>query len=383
MALASGLASQLGFAVESVYGTAVTPTAFLPLKSESITHQRDRLESDGIIAGNRVLASTQWNGGNWTTSGDLALELYNRGLGKLFTVMFGAVTTTGAGPYTHTFTPGDLAGDSLTVQVGRPSVDGTVNPFTYAGVKVKSWDLSCNTGEIAQLKLSVLGQSETVTRKVTDGVTTSSSTSVTSATANFGADDVGKAITGTGIAAATTISSVTNTTTVVLSQAATVTGSSVTLTIGAPLASPSYPATIKPLKFNHAALTVGGTTIKAKGFTLTGDNALADDRRYLGQQYISEPLEKDLRKYDGSLDLEFTDLTQYRRYLNATEAALVISFTSGADSVTFTMNVRFDGDTPVVAGRDILKQKVSFKAVGSSGDASAITAVLVNSDSTP
>lgn len=382
MALASGLASQLGFALESGYGTAATPVAFLPLKSESLTHQRERLESDGIIAGNRVLTSTQWNGGNITTSGDLALELYNRGLGKLFTVMFGGVATTGAGPYTHTFTPADLAGDSLTVQVGRPSVDGTVNPFTYTGVKVGSWSLSCNVGEIAQLKLSTIAQNESVARTVTDGVT-ATSTTVTSATANFGADDVGKPITGTGIPANTTISSVTNTTTIVISQAATSGGTGKTLTIGVPLASATYPSTIKPLKFNHAALTVGGSTIKAKGFTLNGDNGLADDRRYLGQQTISEPLEKALRKYDGSLDLEFTDLTQYRRYLNGSEAALVIAFTSGTDSVTITLNVRLDGETPVVAGRDILKQKVGFKAIASSGDSSAITAVLVNGDSTP
>ncbi|CAB5217866.1 hypothetical protein UFOVP209_25 [uncultured Caudovirales phage] len=383
MALASGLASQIGFAIESSYGTATTPAAFLPLVSESMTHKRDRLESSGIIAGRRILASNQWNGGNITTAGDLSLELYNRGLGKLFTVMFGNVTTTGAGPYTHTFTPGDLLGDSLTVQVGRPSVDGTVNPFTYTGMKVMSWDLSCNVGEIAKLKLTFAGQNETVSRTVSDGVTTSSNTSVTSATASFASDDVGKPISGTGIAANTTIASVTNATTIVLSQNATATGTSVALTIGVPLASATYPSTIKPLKFNHAALTVAGSTIKAKGFTLSGNNALADDRRYLGQQTISEPLEKDLRNYDGSLDLEFTDLTQYRRYLQASEVALVISFTSGADSVTITTNVRLDGETPVVAGRDILKQKVGFKAIGSSTDASAVTAVLVNSDSTP
>ncbi|HEX4776252.1 MAG TPA: flagellar hook protein FlgE [Acidimicrobiia bacterium] len=64
-------------------------------------------------------------------------------------------------------------------------------------------------------------------RTVLDGSTTSGSTTFTSATANFTAADVGKAITGAGIPAGTTIASVTNGTTVVLSNAATATAAGV------------------------------------------------------------------------------------------------------------------------------------------------------------
>jgi flagellar hook protein FlgE len=60
-----------------------------------------------------------------------------------------------------------------------------------------------------------------------DGVTTTGSTTLTSATANFTAADVGKAISGAGIPAGTTIQSVTNGTTIVLSQAATATAAGV------------------------------------------------------------------------------------------------------------------------------------------------------------
>lgn len=67
-------------------------------------------------------------------------------------------------------------------------------------------------------------------RTVTDGVL-NSSTTVTSATAVFTANDVGATITGTGIPAAATIVSRTNATTVVISAAATATSSGVTLTI--------------------------------------------------------------------------------------------------------------------------------------------------------
>ena len=74
------------------------------------------------------------------------------------------------------------------------------------------------------LALSTAGQ-------VTDGVT-NATTTVTSATASFGAQDVGATISGGTIPAGTTISSVTNSTTVVISAAATGSATGVTLTIG-------------------------------------------------------------------------------------------------------------------------------------------------------
>jgi hypothetical protein len=65
-----------------------------------------------------------------------------------------------------------------------------------------------------------------------DGVTTSGSKTVTSATANFSTCDVGKTITGAGIPANAKIATFTNSTTVVLGAAATATATGVSLTVG-------------------------------------------------------------------------------------------------------------------------------------------------------
>jgi hypothetical protein len=379
----TGIAAQIGYATEVTVGTPVTATSFLPLVSESLMQDRTRLESGGIIAGRRVLTSDQWNGGDVTVSGSVQHELYNRGLGKLFTAMFGTVATTGAGPYTHTFTPGDLAGDSLTVQVGRPATNGTVYPFTYAGMKVTSWEIACAAGEIATLGMDLVGRREFAYRLVTDGVTTSASAAITSATAAFSVDDIGKPISGTGIPTGATIIAVGSATAATLSANATATGTGVSITLGVALASATYPASIKPLKFNHASVTLGGSAVNVKSLTLSGNNALDDSRRFLGSQYIAEPLETGLREYTGSLEIEFTDLSQYTRFVAGTEAALVASFVSGTDSVTITSNVRIDGSTPNVGGREILTQTLPIKCVASSTDASAITVALVNSDATP
>lgn len=69
-------------------------------------------------------------------------------------------------------------------------------------------------------------------RTFNDGVTTNGSTTLTSATATFVAADTGRSVTGAGIPAGTFISSVTNGTTVVLTQAATVTATAVSVTLG-------------------------------------------------------------------------------------------------------------------------------------------------------
>jgi hypothetical protein len=81
-------------------GTDVTkpiPTRFYPLISESLTEEIDRLESEGIIAGQRVLRSEQWAAGNVDVGGDIQTELYQQGMGALLKACFGAVATTGAG----------------------------------------------------------------------------------------------------------------------------------------------------------------------------------------------------------------------------------------------------------------------------------------------
>lgn len=77
----------------------------------------------------------------------------------------------------------------------------------------------------------VLAEFDSSSRAPTDGVTTLGSTTVTSATAAFTRADVGKTISGTGIPASTKIVSVTSATAVVISNAATATGSGITITI--------------------------------------------------------------------------------------------------------------------------------------------------------
>jgi hypothetical protein len=71
-------------------------------------------------------------------------------------------------------------------------------------------------------------------RSVTDGVTTNNSPTVTSASAAFTAADVGQGLSGAGIPAGSYIVAINSATSVNINQNATVTASSVSLTIGGP-----------------------------------------------------------------------------------------------------------------------------------------------------
>jgi hypothetical protein len=364
--------AQFGIVDEVTPGVPVVAAmTFLPLVSESMKQEIDHLESAGIISGRRAITSDQWALGAITVSGDIGLELYNKNLRTCFKHMIGGES--GSGPYTYV--PGDLTSLSFTAQIGRPDVGGTVDPFTYSGCKVASWEIAIAESEIATLGLSVVGMKEIGYRQVTDAVT-NSTTLLTSATAAFGPDDVGKPVSGTNITAGTTIASVTSATNVVLSVVASGTGSGGTIVIGVALAAASYTSGIKPLHYDQATLTLGGTAFKVKSVSFAGDNGLDDSRRFLGQRGIDEPLEAGLRAYTGTIEAEFTSRTAYNRFVNGTEAALVATVSNGTESVTITENVRFDGDTPAVSGPEIVGQTLPFKAVASGADSTAITAVI-------
>lgn len=113
-----------------------------------------------------------------------------------------------------------------------PQFTGTITDVSIGPGEIENCSrgvfLQGNNNTFDASTANITGGAGTVT--FTDGVL-NSTTTLTSATANFISSDVGKTITGTGIPAATTIASVTNSTTVVLSAAATATASGVTFGI--------------------------------------------------------------------------------------------------------------------------------------------------------
>ena len=150
-----GAEGQVGWKSEATPGTAVVVDTFQPFRSESIKQNIEYLDTQTVSA-RKVLRLTKQ--GSKTVEGSLTTELPNTDIAELLAHMFGGVAfATGV----HTFTPDDLTGKALTLQVGRPASTGTVHAFTYAGCKVASWSLSASVGDIATLEVSVVGMTET------------------------------------------------------------------------------------------------------------------------------------------------------------------------------------------------------------------------------
>ena len=163
MAIRSGLAAQLGIGVESTWGTAVTPTRFYEFTDESFSLSIERIESEGLRAGNRVMRSDRYAVGQKAVEGSVSMDMTAENSALLFEHALGDVQTanTSGSVYTHTCTLSDpYALGGLTVEVGRPGNDGTVRAFTYSGCVVSEMTLSNSVNELLQLELGLVGKNE-------------------------------------------------------------------------------------------------------------------------------------------------------------------------------------------------------------------------------
>lgn len=323
---ASGLSGQVMIAKETTFGTYAAPTLGPEFISESLKFERERIESEGIRKDRRT--THRWAQGVQRVAGDLETELPNVGpIGRLWWLGFGGYTFQSGvpevGANTHTYTPGLLKGKSVTAQVGRPDIGATVRPFSLVGCKVTEWELSATVNEYAKATFSIYGVHED------------------------------------------------------RSQA---------------LATAAYPSALSPFVFTQGLFKIAGANYDVKEVNAAATLGLEVDRhqiRATTPERSKEPEESELREYTSEITSDFIDLTAYERFVNGTEASLSLKFTGGLIGATatpysfeITGNVRFDGETPEIGGRELLEQPLQAKFVSSTSDAAAITAILINDDAT-
>lgn len=163
MSLPTGLAAQLGFVPETTYGTYAVPTVFPEFVSESMKLNIQRMESKGIRAGQSIARSNRRVLNRKGAGGDLVFEVAGEGFGKLFKHMgfatVAAPVAAGTG-YQQSLTLGDANGLSMTIQVGRPGVGGTIRPYSYLGSVFTDWEFTCDVDDFLMLKLGVDSRDE-------------------------------------------------------------------------------------------------------------------------------------------------------------------------------------------------------------------------------
>lgn len=165
MAIRSGLAAQLGAVAEDTWGVYKAPTSFIEFTEESLALAIERIESPGLRANNRVLRTDRWAAGQKRVEGTVSFEAPSKGLGLWLKHALGASnisTPSGAtNARLHRHTLGDPYGLGLTIQVGRPSSNGTVNPFSYTGCKIDQVTLSNSVDEFLLVECEIVGEDET------------------------------------------------------------------------------------------------------------------------------------------------------------------------------------------------------------------------------
>lgn len=126
------------------YATGVAVSRYYEYVSETLAGTYGRIEAAGMRAGTRVERTDRWAPNPKGAGGEIKTEILDSGFGLLFKHMLGtaSVGTAVSGFTPMTFTMGNLQGLSTTWQVGRVSSDGAINPFTYEGGKIKTWELS-------------------------------------------------------------------------------------------------------------------------------------------------------------------------------------------------------------------------------------------------
>lgn len=305
------MAGQIGWKSEVTWGTGVTVDTFVPVLESSHTTDEGYLRAMGIRAGRRTQAPARL--GARVVSGSVNMELPNTSIAVLMKHMFGAVNTTGAGPYTHTYTPGAHLSKSLTLQTGITDATDTVQPFTASGVKLEAWELSASVGELAMLSFEWTGKD------------------IVTATA---------------------------------------------------LASASYTAGLQPYTFVEGSITVNGSAVaSANAVTLSATKNLRNDRHVLGSRSIREQLEDAHFEFSTEISADFDSLTLYNLAVAATQVASVLTFSNGTESLTITCSGQVVGDAPSLTRIGLEEQTIRLDHSSATTDAAAITAVLINSES--
>lgn len=156
---------------------------------------------------------------------------------------------------------------------------------------------------------------------------------------------------------------------------------------GMALAAAAYVASQEMFVFTEGALTVAGAAVPVRSFSIKGNNALATDRRFLGNTK-KEPLAAGEMAIEGTLDAEFESLARYAAWVAGTQAQLILTFTLATliptTAVPFSLTVtipkiEYTGETPKVGGPEIVRQGAPFKALYNGTDP-ILSLVYVTSD---
>jgi hypothetical protein len=155
MALGIGGGAAMGLALETVAGTYLAPTKWLPFTSESLNFQQDTVWRRPIRRAVGVIGAVA---GNQHVEGDIEMEALEDVVPYFLMCSRASVVKTGAGPnYVYTSTPTANAIPAKTMSVTLERVTG--QSFGFTGMVVSSFKFGIDDGQLT-FTASMMGRDE-------------------------------------------------------------------------------------------------------------------------------------------------------------------------------------------------------------------------------
>jgi hypothetical protein len=338
MPLGAGLAGQIGIANETTPNTPVAVTTFTEFNAgETLEARPNFAQGVGLRAGGLVPRSARRVLTGQDAGGDVTIDVPTKGLGKWIQACLGSYATaatqiggTAAWQQIHNLASAD--GKTFTCQKGVPSIDGVVNPLTFGGCKVTSWELTSAPNAIAKLKATIDAMSVAPTGAGPLGLQTASYTA------------------STGLFA--------------FHQLTVQTFSALTVVSG--LWTPTTPASIGVVR----------------NVSLKGGQPKDTARWQAGSTTKAEALVNDFQPITGQLDIDFASMALYTQFVANTVTGANIA---GANNymLQFILPAVFweQGSTPKVASNGVVTVAYPFTALDD-GTNGALQCQIVSTDTT-
>lgn len=336
----SGLAAQLVVKDEATFGVAPSLASgadSFEIKSETLELKKTAVMADGLAAGKVYERTKRRVVTNYDVNGEISMDGPTRNLGFWLRYMVGDFTETPtqistSGVYKTVFQPkSNLFGHSFTAQKGVPAIDATVEPFTYVGCKLTSWQIGIATGGLMSLTLNVDGRNELAGSGNGDPLNGS-----VPALATFATPTTGRGLENFHFREATLFS-----------------GGTPTLSTG-------------------VVSLVGATALgNVKDVTVKQEIGFDTNRVFVGGAgFKSEQIENAFRKLAGSFLIEWLSSEAiYNAYANDTTTSLQLTFTgpiagtSGTNTLLLDViipNIKLEGESPKIGGPAVLTQTANF-----------------------
>jgi hypothetical protein len=156
MPRARGANALMAAAFETVYGTPpATGYRKLPFVSSNLGEEQSLIESDLLGYGRDPQAPSRDVINN---SGDIVVPVDVRNFGTWLKLLLGSPTTTGTGPYTHSFVSGALALPSMSIEIGMPDVPSFGMSF---GARANTLAIQMQRSGLLNATIGIIAQGET------------------------------------------------------------------------------------------------------------------------------------------------------------------------------------------------------------------------------